>query len=171
VFRSMTALPAAGWTTCHSWLFPPLHPLAWTSPAELLSRQWPHPLNLRRESRPSDRAGMRFSVRRCEAPEFSAPAGRRSGWALLVVDVVLDDAQRCAAAGAREGGRGPEHRPGAGPVDPAGVLRAQVAELTERLLRLAFLRPLARPDGVALRGTRTPRTPARGPPVAGACRR
>ncbi|MFD7002903.1 hypothetical protein ACFWA5_43310 [Streptomyces mirabilis] len=34
-----------------------------------------HLLNLRRESRPSGRAGMRSSVWRREAPEFSAPAG------------------------------------------------------------------------------------------------
>jgi ABC-type transport system involved in cytochrome bd biosynthesis fused ATPase/permease subunit len=52
---------------------------------------------------------------------------RRSGRPLLALDVVLDDAQRCAAAGPREIRRGPEHRACADLVDPAGVLRTQVA--------------------------------------------
>lgn len=48
----------------------------------------------------SGRGGNRSKARRCEGPDFSASAGRRSGRPLRAVDVVLvvlDDAQRCAA--------------------------------------------------------------------------
>nr|WP_239149282.1 glycoside hydrolase family 127 protein [Streptomyces sp. SID12501] len=53
-------------------------------------------------------ARSQTTTRRCGAPEFTASRDTGSNGPLLVLDVLADGGQGCAAAGACEVGAGPE---------------------------------------------------------------